>query len=157
MEPWLLWIVLGVGLLVIDLLLLNSYVLLWFGAGGLAAGATVAVAPSLPIYAQLGLFGAYSALFLGLWVKGVRPRFERKTLLKAREQIVGVKAGVVRFSKGRGVLRLQSPIGGKVVWDFVCAGAPKPGDSVTIAGLDDSGVIRAEAPSPQPEQRSETP
>ena len=156
---WLLWLICGVSLLLIDVLLLNSYILLWFGAGAMAAGATIYLAPSMPVYGQLGLFGAYSALFLGAWLKLVRPKFERKALRKAREELAGVKAGVVRFSHGKGTLRLQSPIGGRVVWSFVCDGALKPGDSVTIAGLDDSGVIRAETPSPQPEPepRSATP
>ena len=137
---WWLWIVLGAGLLVADLLYINIYYLLWFGLGAIAVGLFSLAWPLVPFWQQLVLFGGLSAAMLALWLVFLRPRTLARRLLEAQNEMPGQAAIVVSFANGRGVLRLQRPVGGRDVWNFTAAAA-RPGDRVVVASVGADGVV----------------
>ena len=140
---WWHWAALGFSLLVLDLLLLNVFYLLWFGAGALGVAAALAYSPETPLWGQIVLFALSSALLLALWIVVLRPRTSAKVLQTAREELPGMSGVVVKFNPQdkRGTIRLQRPVGGRDVWDFAAESADV-GDRATIEGVDEKGVVK---------------
>lgn len=139
---WWHWIVLGAGLLVVDLFFMNIYYLLWFGLGAIGAGLFLLALPEAAFWHQIAAFGGLSAAIFGVWLLFLRPRAIGRRLREAQEQMPGQAGIVVSFAHGRGVLRLQRPIGGRDVWDFAAAAA-RPGDRVVVDSIGSDGVARA--------------
>lgn len=150
MILWWHWVVLGVILLVADIALINLYYLMWFGVGAFIVGGGVLIFPAMPLWFQILLFGGISAAFLALWLLVLRPHNEKKLLATAKEELIGAVAVVVRFTNGRGTLRLQKPIGGRDTWRFTSSETPTPNDSVVITALDDNGIAQAKIRPPTP-------
>ena len=146
MVLWWHWVLLGIVLVLVDLLFINIYYVLWFGCGAVFTGLVLTVFPNLPMVWQVCIFGAASIAFLTIWMRLIQPIYDRKRFIRARAKAPGSAASVIRFSEGKGSLRLQRPLGGKVVWDFVSDGQPRAGDAVVIASLDEDGVMRADPP-----------
>ena len=140
---WWHWVVFGAGLLVADLVFINIYYLLWFGLGAIGVGLFLLGWPMTPFWQQIVFFGGLSAAMLGLWLVFLRPRALASRLREAQNEMPGQAGIVVSFSHGRGVLRMQRPIGGRDVWDFAAAAA-RPGDRVVVASVGADGVARAE-------------
>ncbi|MGI9307481.1 MAG: hypothetical protein ACR2P5_09330 [Gammaproteobacteria bacterium] len=142
---WWHWMALGFGLLVLDIVLLNTYYVIWFGFGAFSAAAALAVFPSMPPWMQLMLFSLASAALLLLWKKlGLRPQ---AAMRRARRELPGQAGIIVNYNERekRGTLRLQKPVGGKDVWEFT-AGQARPGERAVVDYIDDSGTVVLAAP-----------
>ena len=138
---WWHWAVLGFSLLVLDVLLLNLYYLLWFGAGAVGVSLALAAFPSMPAWAQIVLFALLSAFLLALWLLVLRPRNSKNAMRNAKKELPGLSGIVVHFNSNekRGELRLQRPAGGKDVWEFAADNAT-PGERATIKTVRADGV-----------------
>ncbi|MGI9296802.1 MAG: NfeD family protein [Gammaproteobacteria bacterium] len=145
---WWHWAVLGFSLLVLDVMLLNIYYLLWFGAGAVGVSVALALFPATPAWAQIVLFAVSSAMLLALWLLVLRPRNSAKMMRDARRELPGMSGVVVNYNprEGRGAIRLQRPAGGRDVWDF-SAETAKPGERATIESVNADGVVKL-APLP---------
>ena len=145
MIEWWHWAILGLALLVTDLLLINSFYLLWFGIGALSLSLLVVVLGAvvdMVLWLQVVLWLIFSVLFLMMWLLWMRPWRMRKLVAQAKAELPGQMGVVVRFYGGTGVVRLQKPIGGRDLWDFRSANKHKPGDSVTLLQLPDDGIVK---------------
>ena len=142
MMEWWYWAALGLGLLALDVLLLNSYYLLWFGAGALGAAMLAAGFPQTPLWAQIAVFAALSLILLALWTAVLRPRRSAEAMRKARGELPGQAGVVVSYNERekRGKLRLQKPIAGRDVWDFHSESPCRLGDRVMIDDVAENGV-----------------
>jgi len=63
------WLVLGFGLLILEMLLPTEFVLLWVGAAAIVVGGLAKVMPSLSGEIELVLWGVLSATALVAWQK----------------------------------------------------------------------------------------
>ena len=117
---WWHWAVLGGGLLVLDVLVLNIYYPLWFGIAAVCTALALALFPDMPLWAQIFLFAALAAAFLLLWLLLLRPQYSAKNRADAIRELPGQAGVVVHYNAQQktGTLRLQKPVGGKDVWDF---------------------------------------
>jgi membrane protein implicated in regulation of membrane protease activity len=151
-EYWWLWIVFGSLLLIADIFFVNVYFLVWFGCAAILVGIGLTLFPETSLWVQITEFGVLSAVLLLLWLYFIRPAKSRALLEKAQTQLPGQSGIVIGFANGKGRLRLQRPIGGKDVWEFVSTASFRPGDPATIEKVDreaDSISIVATPPAPQ--------
>lgn len=139
MEWWH-WVVAGLILISVDMLLVNVFSIFWFGAGALLTGALLWWFPTMAFWAQVLAFTALSAGFLTLWLIIFRPQRLQRLRREAQQLMPSMQAVVVRFDGGRGSLRLQKPVGGRDVWDFVSSQPRRAGESVIVAKVDDDDV-----------------
>ncbi len=146
---WWHWAVFGAFLLIVDIALINLYFLVWFGFGAVFVSLLKLVAPAMLVWQQIMVFSLFSALLLALWLVVLRPRYSKKHMQQAQLELPGQAGVVVRFADGRGLLRLQRPIGGSDIWAFtapVGAGPdPGPGDRLIIRSVDGDGVVQVSA------------
>ena len=140
---WWHWIILGTVLLITDTFFLNIYYLIWFGLGALSIGLILVVAPDIPAWGQIAVFGVLSAVFLVQWLFYLRPRQDAKALAEAKKEIVGQIGVAINFNNGEGKMRLQKPIGRRDVWNFKSSQAVKPGDRVSAESLGENGYVIA--------------
>jgi len=141
---WWHWVALGALLLVVDVALVNTYFLLWFGFGGLIIGIAVWALPEMPLWAQLLAWGVVSGGFIALWLFLLKPLRSGRNLEQAREQMPGLSGTVVRIADGHGTLRLQRPVGGTDSWKFRSKEDLRQGDAVHVTGLGEDGVASVE-------------
>lgn len=125
---WWIWVVTGLGLLVLDILLLNIYYILWLGLAAIVIGGALLIFPTITLGVQIVLFSATSILLLVGWLK-FKPK---QNTTQLREQLIGVSGTVARWHNNTGTIRLQSPIGGKDEWPAKSSSSIKIGDSVEI-------------------------
>ena len=146
---WWHWMVAGLVILAVDVLLINTFYMLWFGISGVAVALLLAVFPSLPVWGQILLFGVLSLGLLALWLLILRPRYTQKNIQKARHELPGLTAIVVHYNTHEkiGTIRLQKPVGGRDVWQFSATHTPQAGDRVTVGSVDDSGTVMLNAPN----------
>ena len=146
---WWHWAVFGAFLLIVDIVFINIYFLVWFGFGAIFVSLLKLVAPAMLIWQQIMVFSLFSALLLALWLMVLRPQFGKKHMKKVQIELPGQAGVVVRFADGRGLLRLQRPIGGSDIWTFSAlaeAGeSPRPGDRLIIRSVDGDGVVQVSA------------
>ena len=140
---WWIWVVLGAGLFIADVALINTYYLIWFGIGALLVGLLAAVVPESALWLQVAVFGVSSLSSLLLWLFVMQPKFRAREMEKAKEEAPGQSGVVVRFNDGRGTLRLQGPVGGRDVWEFRAETEVRPGDRLVVDEVGNDGVLRA--------------
>ena len=141
---WWHWAILGCGLLVLDALVLNIYYPFWFGVGAVFTALATAIFADMPAWGQIVIFALSSLSLLALWLFVLRPRQTAKNMQFARLNLPG-QAGVIVYyndKEKRGTIRLQKPVGGKDVWEFLNAAAPspRPGERATIEDIDENGI-----------------
>lgn len=116
------WIVLGLTLCVLEIVV-PSFTVLWFGLGALLVGALLALWPQLPLYAQLALWGAATALMALGWFRYFKPRMGDRTKAGlSREAAVGQVGMVIRSATehSRGTVRFSVPLLGEEEWPYLC-------------------------------------
>ncbi|WP_022950758.1 NfeD family protein [Leucothrix mucor] len=137
------WIVLGIGLMAIEIVL-PSFVALWFGAAAVLVGILVLIMPSLPLALQVLFWVLFAVLFTWLWFKYMQPLAKDRTKAGlSREAIVGETGQVLSAptSDRRGVLRFSAPILGADEWQFICDDAVSPGDRVRVIDISGNSLI----------------
>ncbi len=144
---WWHWVLLGITVLIVDVVLIgNSGILLWFGAGAFAVGAWVFLGPGSPLWLQFVLWLGFSLTFLVLWIKLFKPRIDRRNVASVSEEMIGVVGVVARvgeFEDGirRGTVRFQKPFAGRDTWKFQSDASLSPGDRVAVTILTEDGVL----------------
>lgn len=117
MEWWH-WVVLGMGLIGLELLV-PAFYLLWLGLGAMATGLVVALLP-LGFTGQWVLWSVASALMAGAWMKYFRNP-DRTHAGQAKEGALGVVGLVTRAvdELSQGEILFQRPVLGSDRWPVV--------------------------------------
>lgn len=137
------WIVLGIGLMAIEIVL-PSFVALWFGAAAVLVGLLVLIIPGLPLALQVLCWVVFAILFTWLWFKYMQPLAKDRTKAGlSREAIVGETGQVLSAptTDRRGVLRFSAPILGADEWQFICDDVVNPGDRVRVIDISGNSLI----------------
>ena len=141
---WWIWILGGIVLLSIDILLVNIYFLMWFGLSAVVTGCVAAAfEPSLPT--TIILWTLLSLVFVVVWIKKIKPYYAARLMRQATTELPGNTGIVTRMNDNGGQIRLQTPIGGRVLWechpvDFAI------GDRVMVQSLDEQGMVCVKKP-----------
>ena len=144
---WWNWVLLGIAILIVDVVVIgNSGILLWFGAGALVVGAWAFLGPGSQLWLQFVLWLGFSLTFLVLWFRLFKPRVDRRNIAEVSEEmigLVGVVARVGAFEDGirRGTVRFQKPIAGHDTWKFQSDVSLSPGDRVAVTVVTEDGVL----------------
>lgn len=137
------WIVLGVGLMALEILL-PSFVALWFGAAAVIVGVLLLLIPSLSVSLQVLLWVVFSVIFTWLWFRFMQPLAVDKTKAGlSREAIVGEIGQVLSAptTERRGTLRFSVPILGADEWPFICSDEVSSGDRVRVSDISGNDLI----------------
>ena len=137
------WIVLGVGLMALEIVL-PSFVALWFGAAAIVVGVLLLIVPSLSIALQVVIWVLFSILFTWMWFRYMQPLAVDKTKAGlSREAIIGEIGQVlsVPTSDRRGVMRFSVPILGADEWTFICSDTVSSGDRVRVSDISGNDLI----------------
>ncbi|MBM4396950.1 MAG: NfeD family protein [Deltaproteobacteria bacterium] len=71
---WWIWLVVGVGLLLLEVLTAGLFFFLFLGAGALVVGALLALGVEFPLWAQIGLFSVLSVVAMVAFRQRLRAR-----------------------------------------------------------------------------------
>lgn len=137
---WWHWMVLGLGLGLLELLV-PMFFMIWFGLGALLVGVALLVAPGMAFSAQILLWTAASIAMTVLWF-----RIFRKDVGKTRsgqaDEVLGEIGVLVRAIEplgvvsGRGEVRFQKPLMGSDVWPCTADQAIAAGVRVRVLAVD---------------------
>lgn len=132
---WWHWIVLGLGLAMIELMV-PSFFIIWFGLAALLVGLVVLVVPDLGFSAQIFIWTLLSIGMTALWFKIFRPG--NKTRSGQADAALGEIGVLVRAIEpmGRGEVRFQKPVMGSDVWPCVADEAIAAGERVKVIAVD---------------------
>lgn len=139
------WIVLGVGLILLEIPL-PSFTSLWFGAAAIIIGVLLFFVPGLSFTVQLLLWTILSVMLTWLWFKYLKPLSIDKTKAGlSREAIVGEVGQVMVVPNGerRGTLRFPAPVLGSDEWQFISQDALAAGDRVRVIDVSGNSLIVA--------------
>ena len=137
------WIVLGVGLMALEILL-PSFVALWFGAAAVIVGVLLLLIPSLSVSLQVLLWVVFSVIFTWLWFRFMQPLAVDKTKAGLSREAIGGEIGQVLSApttERRGTLRFSVPILGADEWPFICSDEVSSGDRVRVSDISGNDLI----------------
>ena len=137
------WIVLGIGLMALEILL-PSFVALWFGAAAIVVGLIVLIIPSMSLSIGVMCWVLISILLMWLWFKFMQPLSKDRTKAGlSREAIVGETGQVLSppTAERRGTLRFSVPILGADEWSFLCDDVLAAGDRVRVSDISGNSLI----------------
>ncbi len=137
------WIVLGIGLVLLEIAL-PSFTALWFGVGAILVGIALLIAPDLSLAAQIISWAVLSSLLAWGWFKYLKPLSVDKTKAGlSREALIGEVGQVLSppTDDRRGKLRFPAPVLGSDEWSFICHDAVAVGDRVQVADLSGNSLI----------------
>lgn len=137
------WLVLGMLLLIAEMLL-PSFILFWFGLGGLIVGALLFLVPSLSFTLQLLLWAISSAFFTILWFRLFKPMMSDRTKAgMAREAILGESGQVIKVphDNQNGYVRFATPLIGSEEWPFYCQQDVAIGDRVYVIEISGNTLV----------------
>jgi len=137
------WIVLGIGLILLEIPLL-SFTALWFGAAAILVGILLYFIPALSVTFQVVLWAVMSILLTWFWFKYLKPLSIDKTKAGlSREAIVGEVGQVMKVPDGerRGVLRFPAPVLGADEWQFISQDQLSVGDRVRVVDVSGNSLI----------------
>ena len=129
---WALWTIAGLIALAVDVVLINTYYLLWLGVAALLTGLLTIPFSGMPLWLQ---GTAYAAIAVGLLSAASRYR-PRPDLKGTRGDLLGQQVTVADWFDGSGTVRLQAPIGGSDAWQARSIEKFRAGDSATIRDFD---------------------
>lgn len=117
---WWHWMVLGVGLVLLELAI-PAFFVIWFGLGALIVGGALALMPAMPMSAQIGLWILASVAFVVLWFKVFKAQVHRTRVGLSEGQFAGEIGLTTRQLKPyqKGQIRFQKPILGSDVWEAI--------------------------------------
>jgi inner membrane protein len=90
--PWWAWLVLGLGLILLELLTPLSFYLMFFGIGALVLGALVGLRLPIPLWGEWLLFSAFSVTAVLLLRRPLLARFYGNGQRPAIDSMVGESA-----------------------------------------------------------------
>jgi membrane protein implicated in regulation of membrane protease activity len=140
MQPeWWHWAVAGIVLILAELAI-PAFVLVWFGLGALLVALVVAVAPSLDITAQLGLWLVASVALVVLYFKVFKPDSHKTRIGMSAPAMVG-EVGLLTSTVSpfaRGEVRFQKPLLGTDIWPCIADVEIKAGERVKVISVQGS-------------------
>ena len=135
---WWHWAVGGIVLILAELAI-PSFVLIWFGLGGLVV-ALALVAANIGLTAQLALWLLVSLVLVFGWFKVFKPNMHKTRVGMADANVVGEVGMLVRdvapFEKGS--VRFQKPILGDDVWECIADETIRSGERVKVLAVEGS-------------------
>jgi membrane protein implicated in regulation of membrane protease activity len=117
---WWHWMVLGVGLIVLELII-PAFFVIWFGLGALIVGVALGVIPVMSIEAQIGVWIVASLVFVICWFKIFKAQGHRTRAGLSQGQFTGEVGLTIQPLKPyqKGQIRFQKPILGSDVWEAI--------------------------------------
>lgn len=137
---WWHWIVLGLGLGLLELAV-PSFFVIWFGLGALLVGITMLLMPTLPFSAQILIWTLASVAMTVLWFKVLR-NDGNKTQSGQADAALGEIGVLVRAveplgaASARGEVRFQKPIMGSDSWPCLADEVIAAGERVKVLAVD---------------------
>ncbi len=135
---WWHWAVGGIVLILAELAI-PSFVLIWFGLGGLVVALAVAMA-NIGLTVQLALWLIVSLILVFGWFKVFKPSMHKTRVGMADANVVGEVGMLVRdvapFEKGS--VRFQKPILGDDVWECIADETIRSGERVKVLAVEGS-------------------
>ncbi|OOZ35943.1 NfeD family protein [Solemya velesiana gill symbiont] len=142
------WIVLGIGLMLLEIVL-PSFTALWFGAAAVIVGILLLLMPDLSGTLQIVLWTSLSALLTWAWFKYLKPlSIDRTKAGLSREAIIGEVGQVISVpnAERKGVLRFPAPVLGADEWQFISQDEElSSGDRVRVIDLSGNALIVTKA------------
>ncbi|PWB32952.1 hypothetical protein DCO48_11180 [Pseudomonas sp. SDI] len=136
---WWIWLVLGFGLIVLELVL-PTFFILWFGIGAVVVAVIAWLIPTLQLDMQVLLWVALSSTTAALWFKLLRKKTAdvRWTADTAIGEVGLLTQTVSEFHKGR--VRFQKPILGNEEWTCIADAEIASGERVRILAIEGNTV-----------------
>lgn len=137
------WIVLGIGLVLLEIPL-PSFTSLWFGAAAVVVGLLLLFMPDLSFTLQVLIWTLLSVMLTWLWFRYLKPLSIDKTKAGlSRESIVGEvgQVMVVPNAERRGKLRFSAPVLGSDEWLFISQDQLAAGDRVQVVDVSGNSLI----------------
>lgn len=141
------WIVLGIGLAVLEIFL-ASFTILWFGIGAILVGVLLWVFPSIPFAGQMLLWIIASLALAIFWFSYFKPRMIDKTTAGvAREAVIGEFGQVIKVpvEGGRGMARFSIPVLGSDEWEILSRDEIQVGDRIVIREFSGNTLVVSKA------------
>ena len=145
---WWLWLALGLILLTVDLMALNSFFLMWVGVGALFTGLFVLAFPYTSVWLILMVFTAASVAGLLTWQFVWQPKRTARLVAEARSILPGTRGKVTQWSSGTGSVQLPGPVAGTDRWRFRCSEELRFGDAVEVIEVAQDGVLEVKPATP---------
>jgi inner membrane protein len=141
---WWIWLVFGIGLILLELVL-PTFFIIWFGIGAVLVSLIALAAPALQLDMQVLLWVLFSSVTTLLWFK----LFKRKQpdVRWTADSVIGevglLTSSVSQFQKGR--VRFQKPLLGNEEWTCVADGDIPAGERVRLVAIEGNTarVVRA--------------
>lgn len=132
---WWIWLVFGLGLIVLELML-PTFFILWFGIGAVLVSLIAYVAPGLQLDMQVLLWVVFSSITTVLWFKVFRKKTpdNRWTADSVIGEVGMLTASVSEFQKGR--VRFQKPVLGNEEWTCMADTQILSGERVRITAIE---------------------
>ena len=132
---WWIWLVFGLGLIVLELML-PTFFILWFGIGAVLVSLVACLAPGLPLDMQVLLWVVFSSITTVLWFKVFRKKTpdNRWTAASVIGEVGLLTASVSEFQKGR--VRFQKPVLGNEEWACVADTQILSGERVRLTAIE---------------------
>jgi hypothetical protein len=143
---WWHWALIGFGFMLSELLI-PTFVLVWFGLGGLLVMLSLLALPDMGLPAQILIWICASLVLTFLWFKVFKRGDHKITVGRASAHIEGEVGLLIEpvepFKNGR--VRFQKPILGSDAWECRAESALPAGARVKIVRVEGSLVLVAPA------------
>ena len=140
MQPeWWHWAIGGIGLIIAELAV-PSFVLIWFGLGGLAVALLLAVMPQIGLTAQLAVWVGVSVSLVAFWFRIFKPGMHKTRIGMSDANVIGeiglLTRDVAPFQKGE--VRFQKPMVGSEIWPCIADAPIAAGERVRVLAVEGS-------------------
>lgn len=137
---WWHWIVLGLGLGLLELFVASFFVI-WFGLGALLVGVAMLLVPTMGFSTQILSWTVASVAMTVFWFKVLRKDGGKTRSGQADEALgeIGVLVRAVEplgIESARGEVRFQKPVMGSEVWPCLADEAIEAGARVRVLAVD---------------------
>lgn len=145
-EPWY-WLILGVGLCILEMLL-PTFAALWFGVAAIVVAFLLWLIPAMSLTVQIILWLALSLVCVWIWFWLIQPRIKMKTNAGLGAGVIVGEVGIIiqRPYDGReGKVRFNVPKGGASEWlcRVLDGGSVEVGDRVIVTNIIGNELIVA--------------
>lgn len=135
---WWYWILLGFGLIGLELVV-PSFTIIWFGLGALLTGLLVSLIPSLSDWMQVLLWSLSSIGFTVMWFKYLKPKGDKTHAGLSKEGIIGESGIIIKGtgdSYAKGKVRFRISILGADEWTCFADEPLNVGDTVLVEDIE---------------------
>ena len=136
--PWH-WIVLGFGLIIVEIFI-ASFFIIWFGAAAVLVGIALFLFPELSQVAQLIIWAVVSSVLAFVWTKHFKPTAGASNNPITQQDVKGEMGLVLTppVNDKPGTLRFPAPVCGADEWLITSDQELSIGDRVTVIDIHDN-------------------